>query len=163
MAVPRPFLVLLFHGAMLVLLIVLLRLLVAVWAADIMEEKKPAAEGVVGPFSGMGDRGAAVMLDSLLGPALADPALDLRVIMLLGGDDALDLVVAAATGESAEGAGGWEVECLGSVGVGGVLTMTGVPFSAVGGVRGGRVVSMLCPLESRRKRSDGVAFAASGS
>jgi len=66
-----------------------------------MEEKNPPAEGVVGPLSGMGERGASVMLDSLLGPALAEPALDRRVIILLGGDDALVLLVAAATGEPA--------------------------------------------------------------
>ena len=101
------------------------------------------------------------MLDSLLGPALADPALDLRAIILLGGDDALALLVAAATGESA--GDDRDVECLGSVGVGGVFTMTGAPGSPVGGVRGGREVSMLCPLERRRNRADGVVLATSWS
>ncbi len=79
----------LFQGvAMLVFVMVLLRLFVAFWAAEIMEEKKLLADGVVGPFSGVGVSGASVMLDSLLGPKgpkVPEPDLPLlcEIIVLL--------------------------------------------------------------------------------
>jgi hypothetical protein len=54
-------------------------------------------------------------------------------------------------------------EYRGSVGVGGVFTITGVVFSPAGGVRGGRVVSTVWPLERRRNRSEALGFGFSGS
>ncbi len=97
-----------------------------------MDEKKVAAGlpgETGGPFSGVGVSGAGVMVESLLGPRVPEPALLLRWEIMVPGDDAsgLDRVLAVATRS------GW----LGSVGVGGVLTMTGVTVSADGGVWGG--------------------------
>jgi len=62
-----------FPGAKFALEIVLLNVFAVFWTAENMEEKKFAV-GLLG-FSGVGVRGAEVMLDSLLGPMLAEPAL----------------------------------------------------------------------------------------
>lgn len=50
-------------------LVLLLNVVAAFWAADIIDEKKPLGDGG-GPFSGVGVRGASVKLESLLGPML---------------------------------------------------------------------------------------------
>lgn len=134
---------------------VLLRLFVAFWAAEIMEEKKPLADGVVAPLSAVGVRGARVILDSLLGTMLDDAARP-RLCAIM-------LPEALASSGSVGGSDDWlrfgdGLGCLGSVGVGGVFTMTGVALSLAGGVRGG--ASVLRPLERRRKRSVGAILAA---
>ena len=56
----------------------LLRVLAAFWAADIMDEKNPDAAlkpGVVGLPSNVGVLGAGMILDNLLGPREPEPAL----------------------------------------------------------------------------------------
>lgn len=63
--------------------IVLVSEVAAFCAAEKTDEKKPLPpDGVPGllavPFSGVGVKGARVMLDSLLGPILPDPDLPLR-------------------------------------------------------------------------------------
>jgi hypothetical protein len=70
----------------------LLNVFAVFWTADIMEEKKPLVgfPGEAWPFSGVGVRGASVMLDSLLGMMLADPALPLRWFNKLPELDASD-------------------------------------------------------------------------
>lgn len=149
------------------LVIVLLRVLAAFCAADIIDVKKPevAPDGVVAPLSGVGVRGADVIFDSLLGPSVADPALPLLWAIMLPVGDELMVVLAgeppALAGELLAGES-LIAEWLESVGVGGVFTITGVPFSAVGGVRGGLVVSIFWPRERRRNRSVGAVFDVSG-
>lgn len=82
------------------------------------------------------------------------PVGDELIVVLAGEPPAL--AGELLTGESLSV--GW----LGSVGVGGVLTITGVPFSAVGGVRGGLLVSTFWPRERRRNRSVGAVLEVSG-
>ena len=106
---------------------VVLNELAVFWTAENMEEKKVAAglPGEAGPFSGVGVRGGAATVESLLGPAL-EPALRLWVIMFpvrTASAGRRGLLDAALFGRS-------------SVGVGGVLTITGFGASP-GGVRGG--------------------------
>lgn len=61
--------------------ILLLILLAAFWATENMEEKNPAEVGVWPSLpSGVGESGARVMLESLLGPILADPDFVLRCV-----------------------------------------------------------------------------------
>lgn len=114
-----------------------------------MDEKKLAAgfPGVAGgPLSGVGVSGAGVIFESLLGPIAPDPALLLRCVIMFPGDEALELARERA-GEDLELSG-----CEGSVGVGGVLTMTGgvVLSPASGGVWGGLKGSSLVGREIPR-------------
>lgn len=51
----------------------------------------------------------------------------------------------------------WKVGCCGSVGVGGVFTITGAAFSFEGGVWGGLEVSSFAPCDKRRKRWEAAA------
>lgn len=61
----------------------LLILLAAFWATENMEEKNPAELGVwTSPLSGVGESGARVILDNLLGPILADPDFVLRCVLV---------------------------------------------------------------------------------
>jgi len=116
-----------------------------------MDEKKVAAgfAGEVGPFSGVGVRGAEVTADSLLGPAAPEPALGRRWLIMFPFGDASVFERGLAVGVPPRS--GW----LWSVGVGGVLTMTGVASSADGGVWGGRLRgSRFWLRERRRMRSD---------
>lgn len=119
---------------------VVLSWLAVFWTAENMEEKKVAAglPGDAGAFSGVGVRGGAVMVDSLLGPAL-EPARRLWVIML-----PVRTASAGRRGLPAAALPEWE-----SVGVGGVLTMSGVDASS-GGVRGGTSGSGVLARERRR-------------
>jgi hypothetical protein len=119
-----------------------------------MDERKVAAglAGETRPLSGVGVSGADVIFDSLLGPIAPEPALRRWVIMFPFGDASelgreLPKEVAARSG--------W----LGSVGVGGVLTMSGAPESADGGVCGGRFKgSIFWLFDNRRMRSDEAGF-----
>jgi hypothetical protein len=53
-----------------------------------MDEKKPElGDGIDDPFSGVGERGASVILDSLLGPMLPEPDLSRRPEIILWPDD----------------------------------------------------------------------------
>lgn len=107
--------------------ILLLILLAAFWATENMEEKNPAELGVWTSLpSGVGESGARVMLDSLLGPMLADPDFVLRCALMAWEEDVLSPFEAGS-----EMTGG---SCLSwcktnglvrSTGVGGVFTMTG--------------------------------------
>ena len=117
-----------------------------------MEEKNvEAGLGETGPFSGVGVRGAGVTVDNLLGPS--EPALLRRWDIMLPVGDASDLERGLAV-EAAARSG-----CLTSVGVGGVLTITGVAASADGGVCGGAFKGSIFWLrERRRMRSDGAGF-----
>lgn len=130
----------------------MLKLFVAFWAAEMTEEKKPLAEGVLGPlgpFSGVGVRGARVKLESLLGTSEAEPARLRRCasMLLLSelGEEPPEpkpwLWLPESRDEAAAVCGRVTVVVLrklGSVGVGGVLTMTGGEFSAVAGGVSGR-------------------------
>ena len=150
-----------------VLEMVLLRVLAVFCTAEIIDVKKLDAElpGVVGMVSGVGVRGALVMVESLLGPMLADRDRPRRCAIIVPFGDALNSGAAGAGAAVA----GLSVPCFcrlnpsaksRSVGVGGVFTMVGVPASPLGGVRGGVEVSIFCPLERRRIRSDAVTFGA---
>lgn len=129
----------------------LLRLFAAVCAAEKTLEKKLDCAGA-GPFSGVGVRGAAVMLESLLGPS-ADVGLDFTRrcdIILPEGE--------TTTFRSRLRALAPAIESMESsiVGVGGVFTMTGV-LSSEGGVRGGAAVLMAF-MEGERVRRSGEGF-----
>lgn len=63
-------------GPRFVFWMVVVNVLAAFWAAVIIEEKKPELGDGADPFSGVGESGASVILDSLLGPMLPEP--DLR-------------------------------------------------------------------------------------
>ena len=143
---------------------VLLNVVAAFCAAVSTDEKKPVALGVGSPLSSVGVRGAVVMLESLLGAITADPDLALRCALMLCNDGLLpskltrkpppfraDLV----SGEDPR------TESPLSVGVGGVLTITGAALSDVGGVRGGFVSSDGGCLE--RRSADDTLTAAGGS
>lgn len=141
---------------MLVFWIVLLRDVAAFCAAEKTDEKKPPPGAGVpgllaGPVSGMGVKGAFVMFESLLGPILPDPDLPLLwAIMLPWAAPPIVSVEAFAAASTTVCEPGPGEECakgaLWSVGVGGVLTMTGVPFSGLGGVEGTTEVSILVEL-----------------
>lgn len=117
---------------MLVLDIVLLRFWAAFWAAERTELKNPP-EGWfagVGAALSIGVSGAVEMLDNLLGTILAEP--DLPRLC--------DSMLPSAEPELLRGDSNRDGVVL--VGVGGVLTITGVPLSdAAGGVPGGVPVS----------------------
>lgn len=127
-------------------MIVFVNVFAAFCATEITFEKKPPPPGVGGTvgFSGVGVNGASVLLDSLLGPILdPDPDRARRCeIMLLGGTTTVFGMELPKTSELRLA----EPLCsLGddeSVGVGGVLTITGRADSE-GGVRGGMEISTL--------------------
>lgn len=108
----------------------LLIVLAAFWATENMDEKNPAEFGVwTSPISGVGESGAGVMLDSLLGPILADPDLVLRCAFIPWEEEEEDVPSPAAAGSEITG-GSFLSRCRAkgfvlSTGVGGVLTMTG--------------------------------------
>jgi hypothetical protein len=118
----------------------LVRLFAAVCAADSIDEKKPVlvdALGVGSSVSMVGERGAVVTLESLLGPRLIDPDLLLLCVLIIFSGE-----LPSATEEL------WlfavfrpvkdsDKERRGSVGEGGVLTIEGVDSDGFGGVRGG--------------------------
>jgi len=138
---------------------VLVRVFAAFCAAENTVEKKPVP-GVEGPaFSGIGVRGAAVMLESLLGPMLAvEPALDRldEIIFPAGSTTTLGIW------DGREETGDDEMlSWRESVGVGGVLTIAGGKFSVCGGVRGGAEVSMVG--WGRKGRKGSLGDAATGS
>lgn len=91
----------------------------------------------VGGLSTVGVRGAKVVLESLLGPALPDLALLYDVREPQG-------EVPVGASEAFFGGEELKVDAWCSVGVGGVLMMTGPGTSEVllGGVAGGRPVEM---------------------
>jgi hypothetical protein len=134
-----------------------------------MDEKNPEAalaEGELsGPFSGVGVKGASVMLESLLGPAL--PALPLRWEIILPSETppfALAGEPPAASVEVRLLGDDWLLGWERSVGAGGVLTMIGAGFSPEGGVCGGREVSILPVLGGLdRRRSETLSFGTFGS
>lgn len=121
----------------------LLKEVAAFCAAETMEEKNPVALGVLSPSS-VGVKGAAVMLESLLGIIAADPDLLLRctfIIKEVGLPSTLARGLPPLLGVLFSGdAPTTEVRL--SVGVGGVFTMAGADLSLFGGVRGGRVSIM---------------------
>lgn len=130
------------------------------WATDIIDEKKlPVGRGDWA-FSGVGVRGAAVMFESLLGPALPEPDLPRRCASVGTGSTGLGaaLLVAFFVGVWLNRSWG----LLWSVGVGGVLTMTGADVAPFGGVRGGCAVSIVCPLLNLLKRWVDASLAVSG-
>jgi hypothetical protein len=119
-------------------------------------EKKPPV-GVWEPgCSGVGVRGAAVTLKSLLGPMFEpDPERNLLCDIILPECET------ATLGVDPEEAEERLLELCESVGVGGVLTMMGAGESEEGGVCGRTFVSM-CVL-GRRVRSGVVTLASFGS
>lgn len=116
-------------GFILVFVIVLLKVLAAFCAAENMLEKNPAP-GVGGAaFSGVGVRGADMILESLLGPMLvAEPDLALLCEIML--PDAETTTLGLLRGECLLFRGDL------STGVGGVLTIAGPGELDDGGVRG---------------------------
>lgn len=56
-----------------VFVILLLKVFAAFCAAEKTDEKNPLCPGVIALFSGVGVNGAAVILESLLGPKVAEP------------------------------------------------------------------------------------------
>jgi hypothetical protein len=83
---------------------VLLRVFAVFWTAENMVEKKVAAwlpgETGPGPFSGVGVRGADVVLESLLGIIVPEPALALRWDIMFPDGDALVLLRGLAAARS---------------------------------------------------------------
>lgn len=138
---------------------VLVRVFAAFCAAVNTVEKKPVP-GVEGPaFSGIGVRGAAVMLESLLGPMLAvEPALDRLDDIIFPAGSTTTLGIWAGREEAGDDD---MLLWRESVGVGGVLTIAGGKFSACGGVRGGAEVSMVG--WGRKGRKGSLGDAATGS
>jgi hypothetical protein len=121
-----------------------LNVLAAFCAAENTDEKNPPCgfvPGLVAGFSGVGVKGAEVMLDNLLGPRVADPDRIRRCDIILPEGEVTTFEPAAATGEDVI------ISCAPaedpvSVGVGGVFTITGAVFSPAGGVWGRKLVSI---------------------
>lgn len=113
--------------------ILLLILLAAFWATENMEEKNPAELGVWTSLpSGVGESGARVMLDSLLGPILADPDFVLRCALTAWEEEEEEEVDGRSPFEAGSimTGGSFLSWCkakglVRSTGVGGVFTMTG--------------------------------------
>lgn len=131
-----------------VVLMLLVNVFAAFWAAEKTEEKKPVCwalvPGVIDPFSGVGVRGAEVMFDSLLGPIfpLACEPERMRLCDIIFPEGDVTTLGFFATGDDPAKRG----ELL-SVGVGGVLTIAGAAFSVVvGGVLGRPFVSIICGI-----------------
>lgn len=127
------------------------------------DEKKPVALGVTSPppASGVGERGAKVILEGLLGPMLADPDLLRRWVLIFRRGPLLSELGAGLEvfhGAVLSGDGGKTVS--GSFGVGGVFTIEGAGIDvSVGGVRG-RAVSSLGG--GRERLSEAAILAAAG-
>lgn len=120
------------------------RVFAAFCAAEKTDEKKPVCcefPGVTEPFSGVGVRGADVIFDSLLGPILFPLANDperMRLCDIMFPDGDVTTFGLVEIGEPEK-----RGEAV-SVGVGGVLTITGAAFSTVvGGVLGRPFVSII--------------------
>lgn len=127
---------------MLLLVIVFVKLLAAFCATEKTFEKK-LFPGVAG-FSGVGVSGGKVVLDSLLGPMFdADPDRARRCDNVTPEGDAV--VFGMDLREAGEPRPALPLREDESVGVGGVLTMTG-PADSEGGVRGGLGLSFLVRL-----------------
>jgi hypothetical protein len=122
----------------------LLILLAAFWATENMEEKNPAELGVwTSPLSGVGESGARVILDSLLGPILADPDFVLRCVLVAWEEEEEDVLSPFEVGSTMIG-GSFLSWCkvngfVRSTGVGGVFTMTGPNLSSLVEGRAGNV------------------------
>lgn len=102
------------------------------------------------------------MLDSLLGPMFTDPDRLLRCAFIFREGEVpfvLELGPGAFQNDFRSGDDCAD-EWANSVGVGGVLTMTGAGLSPVGGVRGGSAVSTFgCTLD---RLSEGATLAGAG-
>jgi hypothetical protein len=130
-------------GATGVLAMLLLKVFAAFCAAEKTEEKNPPEPGVVEPFSGVGVKGADVILDNLLGPRVADPDRILRCEIILPEAEVTTLEFDVAGSETPRSRSVSKCGELCSVGVGGVFTMRGAVFSPGGGVCGEAFVSMV--------------------
>jgi hypothetical protein len=113
-----------------------------------MDEKKPVllvALGVGSSLSGVGESGADVTLESLLGPRLTDADLLLLCAFIACSGELPSVAVLAfglldALRLARDSGKVWNV----SVGVGGVLMMDGgVGFEGLGGVRGGFALNVV--------------------
>ncbi len=147
-----------------VLVIVLVSVLAAFWAAEKTLEKNPdpGVNGAVVGFSGVGVRGASVVLESLLGPRIdADPDRARRCAIVLPKDATGTLGAGLAkAGELSLAEPLCSLCPLGeekSVGVGGVFTIIGRADSD-GGVRGGMEMSTFVRLLGRCDRSGEASF-----
>lgn len=107
--------------------------------------------------------GALTMLESLLGPMLAEPDWVLRCVFMVraGGEPFAPEAGPEPFQNDLRSGDDCAEEWAKSTGVGGVLTMTGAGLSPVGGVLGGRPVSTFgcCTLD---RLSDGATLAAAG-
>jgi hypothetical protein len=92
-------------------------------------------------FSGVGVRGADVLLESLLGPNVVDADLTRRCDIIFPEGDVMTLGFEAAEPGVPRSEAGGKRGAPESVGVGGVFTMTGAG-SVRGGVRGRSTVSI---------------------
>ena len=92
-------------------------------------------------FSGVGVRGADVMLESLLGPKAVDVDFTRRCDIIFPEGDVMTLGFEAAEPGVPRSEADGKRGTLGSVGVGGVFTMIG-PESVRGGVCGRSSVSI---------------------
>jgi hypothetical protein len=125
----------------------LLSVFAAFWAAENTFEKNPPCvfvPGVKDPFSGVGVSGADVIFESLLGPKAAEFDRTRRCDIILPDGDVTTFGLDEAAGSDAPRSRLVEAN-LGdsdSVGVGGVLTITGAMLSFAGGVWGRTFVSM---------------------
>lgn len=117
--------------------ILLVKVFVAVWAADHIPEKNPVG-GVL--LSCVGVNGALVMFESLLGTKVPDPDLSRRCDIMFPEGDVTMFEYAAIAGDIFGCSFGCGLKgnsgVLWSIGVGGVLTITGAGCSAFGGVCG---------------------------
>lgn len=100
----------------------------AVWAAEIMDEKKLADGVLLGPLTGglstVGDSGAKVVLESLLGPGLAELDLVLLWAIRLPHGEGVAMGEASEPGSCLTGGGKATDPCVESVGV--LTTISGV-------------------------------------
>lgn len=125
--------------------ILLLNVFAAFCAAEKTDEKNPPCwfgPGVEA-FSGVGVRGAEVMFESLLGPRVPEFVLTRRCeIILPEGDVTTFAFIEVVGSEVPRSREAGNTGVLESVGVGGVLTITGAIFSPAGGVCGRGFVSI---------------------
>ena len=133
----------------------LLNVFAAFCAAENTDEKNPPCwpePGVVEPFSRVGVNGTDVIFESLLGPSVADPDLTLRCDIMFPEGDVTTPGFDVAGSDDPRSRVNEKRGLLGSVGVGGVLTIIGAALSPGGGVLGAELV-FICWILAVRGRS----------
>lgn len=141
-----------------------LMLLAALWAADIMDEKNPVLFDAPSLPSRGGVRGAEVAFESLLGASAAE-AEELLLCDFNAQEEGEPSKLGIALGIlQAEAFLSCEARSDGSVGVGGVFTIAGAFLSGFdGGVRGVRVRELSSDKTRDRLSGDATLAAVGGS